>query len=132
MAPKNEKNIITPEMAMGRKSIGLREDAALFLDEPDELEAPPVETAETVPEPAVAVPGEVSPAFCDPAPLRPGPAPAPLFMKAAAFNGMAGRESSETSQLSDLVGQELAPPVELYPPSPVGSAWPAKAVLRAR
>ena len=131
MAPKNEKNNTTPEMAMGRKSMGLREEAALFLDEPDELEAALVETAETDPEPAVAVPGDVSPAFWDPAPVRPGPVPAPLFIMAAAFSGMAGRESSETSQLSDWAGQALAPPVALYPPSPVGLACAAKAVCRA-
>lgn len=91
----------------------------------------PVLVAVTDPEPGVAVPVEVPPAFWDPAPVRPKPFPAPVFIISAAAEGMAGRASLVTFQLEDLAGQPDAPPVELYPPSPDGSEVPAKAVWRA-
>jgi hypothetical protein len=104
------------------KGVWLRE-AELFLGVP---------VAVTDPEPGVAVPVEVPPAFWDPAPVRPKPFPAaPVFIKAAAPEGMAGRESPVTSQLADLAGQLDAPPVALYPPFPDGFEVPAKAVFRA-
>ena len=116
---------------MGRKSMGWREEPALFLLEPEEVEAAPVATAVTDPEPGEAVPVEVSPAFWDPEPLRPGPVPAPLFIIAAALDGMAGRASPVTFQVLEVAGQPLAPPVELYPASPDGLGVPLKADWRA-
>jgi len=55
----------------------------------------------TTPEPAVAVPVEVPPAFWEPAPVRPGPFPAPVLNKAAAPDGIAGRELLVTFQLDE-------------------------------
>jgi hypothetical protein len=78
------------------------------------------DTEVTSPLPEVAVPVETPAAFCEPAPVRPGPFPAPLFMYLAAPDGIAGRASPETSQVELLAGQPLEPPVELKPPSPVG------------
>lgn len=90
-----------------------------------------VEEAATDPEPAVAVPVEVPPAFWDPSPVRPGPVPAPVLNIAAAADGMDGRESPVTFQLADRTGHPEAPPVELYPPSPVGLAVALNADCRA-
>lgn len=64
-------------MIMGVLSRGWRWGAALFwpvavLDE--------LAVAVTDPEPWVAVPVEVPPAFWDPAPVRPAPFPAPDFI----------------------------------------------------
>jgi hypothetical protein len=89
-----------------------------------------VAVALTDPEPGVAVPVEVPPAFWDPAPVRPAPVPAPVFIRLAAAEGIAGRASFVTFQVEDWAGQVDEPPVELYPPSPVGFAVPAKAVMR--
>lgn len=55
----------------------------------------------TLPDPAVAVPVEVPPAFWDPAPVNPAPFPAPLFISAAAPDGIAGRASEVTFQFAD-------------------------------
>lgn len=62
---------------MGVLSRGWREDPALFLPVavPDALAV-----AVTDPEPGVAVPVEVPPAFWEPLPERPAPAPAPVFI----------------------------------------------------
>lgn len=72
-----------------------------------------VETAVTDPLPAVAVPVETPPAFWEPAPVRPGPFPAPDFMSCAAPDGMAGRASPVTFQVELWAGHPLEPPVEL-------------------
>lgn len=93
------------------------------------------EVAVTDPEPGAAVPVDVPPAFWEPGPKRPTPLPAPVVMyyftsaqftetlkrpTAAAAGGMAGRASDVTFQVGDFGGHALAPPVELYPPSPDG------------
>jgi hypothetical protein len=60
-------------MYNGVKSAGLWTDVAalFFVDDA-------VATAVTEPLPGVAVPVLVPPAFCEPAPVRPGPLPAPV------------------------------------------------------
>lgn len=60
-----------------------------------------VEVALTLPEPAVAVPELWVPAFCEPAPVKPTPAPAPCFMNLAAGAGRAGRASLVTFHVDD-------------------------------
>lgn len=96
----------------------------------DVAEAPPVLVDAAPPEPWVAVPVDCPPEFWEPFPCRPIPFPAPDFIMAAAADGMAGRESPSTFQLADLVGHPEAPPVELYPPSPVGLAVALNAETR--
>ena len=113
--------ITTAPMKIGALSIGP-------CSEEEELLC--VAVALTDPEPGVAVPVEVPPAFWDPAPVRPAPVPAPVFIRLAAAEGIAGRASLVTFQVEDWEGQVDEPPVELYPPSPVGLAVPAKAVMR--
>jgi len=87
---------------IGDLSIGCSEVPALLDPEAEAVdEEVPVAVAVTAPEPAVAVPVEVPAAFWEPAPVRPAPFPAPVFIRAAAPDGMAGRASEVTFQVAD-------------------------------
>lgn len=65
----------------GALSTGRREVAAPVLEEEEAVEEEEeLPVAVALPEPGVAVPVEIPPAFWDPSPVRPGPVPAPLVM----------------------------------------------------
>ena len=70
------------------------------------------------------------PAFWLPAPVKPGPGPAPSCKNFDAADGITGKASLVTSQLADEGGQVEAEEVELAPPLPLGLEVLAKAVTR--
>ena len=129
--PQTIGAMVTSELR--KEPAALLADAEAEVDDVEvELEPVPEEAAVTDgwPDPAVAVPLLAVPAFWDPAPLfplRPGPVPAPCLRYLVAPAGIAGRESSATSHVSDLGGHEFAVPEVLAPPLPLGFGVALKA-----